>query len=167
MNPLNAALIFATQAHGDQCRKYSGEPYVAHLIEVMMLVREHGGTEAMQVAALLHDVVEDTDTDISVITGLFGKYVAHMVWALTDREEGNRATRKRLSCERLAAASAEVQTIKLADLISNTRSIVRRDPDFARLYLREKAALLRVLERGDRRLWKMAADLIPHDYWRD
>ncbi len=75
---------------------------------------------------------------------------------LSDLEEGNRATRKCLSCERLAAAPGWVQTIKCADLISNTSSIVLHDPDFAKVYSREKRELLAVLTKADRRLWDIA-----------
>lgn len=57
--------------------------------------------------------------------------------------ELNRATRKGLERDRLAKASLQAQLIKVADLISNTRSIVAEDPKFAVTYLQEKAALLR------------------------
>jgi len=165
MTRVSDALIFAARAHGDQRRKYSGEFYVAHLIEVHRLVEEHGGAEDMQCAALLHDVIEDCGVMPNVLDRDFGYAVSDMVLALSDLETGNRAERKAASCARLAAASSEVQTIKLADLISNSRSIIDRDPDFARVYLREKVALLRVLDKGDPRLWSMAAKLIPDEYW--
>lgn len=165
MGRVSDALVFAAKAHGDQRRRYSGEFYVAHLIEVHRLVEQAGGTEDMQCAALLHDVVEDTPCTAIVIEFSFGENVAQMVLSLSDLETGNRATRKAASCARLGAASAEVQTIKLADLISNSRSIIERDPDFARTYLKEKVALLRVLDKGDRMLWNMAAKIIPDEYW--
>lgn len=166
---VNAALIFACTAHAvvGQERKYTGEPYITHPIEVMMLVREHGGDEDMQCAALLHDVLEDTEaTSLEVFRG-FGSNVLSMVEALTDTETGNRAARKAASCSRLGAASSGVQTIKLADLVSNSRTIIARDPDFAKVYLREKVALLRVLTCGDGRLWNLAAKQIPDEYWAD
>ena len=57
-------------------------------------------------------------------------------------------------------ASARAQTIKLADLINNTSSIVKHDTKFAKVYLREKALLLDVLTRGDITLWRQAKDLL-------
>ena len=75
---------------------------------------------------------------------------------LSDIEEGNRATRKRLSRERLGSAPGWVQTIKCADLISNTASIVQFDPPFARVYLEEKHLLLKVMTQADPRLWDIA-----------
>lgn len=58
----------------------------------------------------------------------------------------------------LGKASPAAKTIKLADLIDNTRSIVERDPKFAQIYLAEKALLLEVLREGDATLWAMAAE---------
>jgi len=167
MTRVSDALIFAARAHGDQRRKYSGEFYVAHLIEVHRLVEEHGGTEDMQCAALLHDVIEDCGVMPNLLDRDFGYTVASMVLDLSDLETGNRATRKAASCARLAAASAEVQTIKYADLVSNSRSIVECDPDFAKVYLREKAKLLLAMQKGSPDLWSMAASFIPGPYWDD
>jgi (p)ppGpp synthase/HD superfamily hydrolase len=93
--------------------------------------------------------VEDTAVTIGLIREEFGDEVAALVAWLTDVEEGNRATRKRLACERLARAPREAQTVKLADLVSNTRTIVAYDPNFAPVYLKEKRDLLAVLTKGD------------------
>lgn len=162
---IDRAVVFAAKAHEGQRRKYTETPYISHCLEVMEIVREHGGTIEMQCAALLHDTIEYTFVSYSDIEIKFDNSLAEMVLALSDMEIGNRATRKRLSCERLAAASAEVQTIKLADLISNSRAIIERDPDFAKVYLREKVALLRVLTKGDAGLWNKAAACIPEEHW--
>lgn len=167
MDLVDRAVVFAAKAHEGQRRKYCNTPYISHCIEVMMLVHDHGGSDQMQAAALLHDTIEDCDTPPADIADQFDGYVAEMVLALSDLETGSRATRKRLSRDRLAAANGDVQTIKLADLISNSRSIIERDPDFAKVYLREKVALLRVMDKGDPRLWNMAAALIPDEYWSE
>ena len=61
------ALDFATKAHGDQVRKYTGEPYTNHLVEVMNIVRTVKSDDSMLAAALLHDTIEDTsitETDV-------------------------------------------------------------------------------------------------------
>lgn len=62
--------------------------------------------------------------------------------------------------QRLAESSREVQTIKVADLIDNTPSIVQHDPDFARVYLREKRDLLNVLTLADQDLVDRAWTLL-------
>jgi hypothetical protein len=59
-----------------------------------------------------------------------------------------------------AEAPAEAQTIKLADLISNSRSIMAHDPAFAKTYLEEKRLLLAVMTRGDAGLHVMAASYV-------
>lgn len=166
MDIIDRALVFATQAHAGvgQRRKYTGEPYIVHPIEVMMLVRSVGGTEEMQAAALLHDVFEDTDTTFKAVYVAFGEPVARMVQDLTDQESGNRANRKALACLRLHQASAEVQTIKLADLISNTSSIVQHDPKFAATYLREKQEMLGILTKGDPFLFAIAREQIDQAF---
>ena len=155
MDVVQRALVYATQAHTSvgQERKYTGEPYIVHPIEVMMLVREHGGCANMQAAALLHDVLEDTPVMRADLAISFGETITALVEELTEPDwQGNRAARKALECDRLANVSHEAQTIKCADLISNTGTIVARDPGFAKVYLREKAAILDVLTRAEPRL---------------
>ena len=160
MNNILKAAAFAAQAHGNQKRKYTGDPYITHCFEVAQTVQAVGGTCEQIVAAILHDTVEDTDVTIGEIEKNFGMVVATYVEWLTDCEGsmGNRATRKEIDRERLAQAPAEVQTIKLADLLSNTKSIVERDPKFAVLYLSEKRELLKVLTKGDAQLHKRASE---------
>lgn len=55
-----------------------------------------------------------------------------------------------------------VKTIKLADLISNTKSIVEHDKNFARIYIKEKELLLEVLADGDENLYKFAKELVEN-----
>lgn len=152
------ALIFATKAHGAQVRKYTGEPYITHTIEVMMIVRNHGGSDAMQAAALLHDVLEDTPVNYATLYQEFGE-VARIVMELTEPDwQGNRKTRKQFECNRLATISPDAQTIKYADLLSNTKSIIERDPDFAKVYLAEKRAILAVMDKGNPELYRLAME---------
>jgi (p)ppGpp synthase/HD superfamily hydrolase len=164
-NIVEKARVFATADHAavGQTRKYTGEPYVVHPIEVSELVASVGGTEAMVAAALLHDVLEDTEVTVDVLEEQFGSEVADLVLWLTDiskPEDGNRSTRKALDRQHSAAAPAAAQTIKVADLISNTRTIVEFDPGFARTYLEEKRLLLEVLTRANPTLLDQAKNQI-------
>jgi (p)ppGpp synthase/HD superfamily hydrolase len=148
------ARLFATAAHAavGQLRKYTHEPYIVHPAEVAKIVKTVDHTEAMIAAAWLHDTVEDTGVSIELIRAEFGSEVSDLVGWLTDvsrPDHGNRAARKAVDRAHTAAAPAEAQTIKLCDLISNTRSIVAHDPEFARVYLSEKRALLEVMTKGD------------------
>jgi guanosine-3',5'-bis(diphosphate) 3'-pyrophosphohydrolase len=150
---------FARAAHAGQVRKYTGEPYVEHPRAVAALVRSVPHDEAMLAAAWLHDVVEDCHVPLSTLESRFGRDVAELVGWLTDVSkptDGNRAARKEIDRQHTAKAPPRAMTIKLADLIDNSRSILTRDPKFAVVYLAEKRALLGVLGPGDPTLWAMA-----------
>ena len=149
---------FAEVAHADQFRKYTGDAYVVHTRAVAGLVATVTQSPIAVAAAHLHDAVEDTAVTLDNIERAFGVSVADLVYWLTDPvgRTGNRKQRKTEDRDRLARASALAQTIKLADLIDNTSTIVRYDPAFARIYLREKAELLKVLTRGDAMLQQRA-----------
>ena len=154
MTMVERARVFATAAHTavEQVRKYTFEPYIVHPAEVASIVASVPHTDAMLAAAWLHDTVEDTGVTIETIRAEFGEEVAELVGWLTDvsrLEDGNRAVRKAADREHTARAPAAAQTVKLADLIANTRSIVKHDVAFARTYLAEKRLLLEVLTRGD------------------
>lgn len=162
------AKIYAERCHAaiDQRRKYTDEPYIVHPAAVVELVRSVPHTEAMLCAAWLHDTVEDTHATLLGIERMFGVEIAELVEQLTDvskPEDGNRMLRKRIDREHTAKASPAAKTIKLADLIDNTRSIAAHDPDFAKVYFAEKRLLLEVLREGDPTLWKMAHDLLPSE----
>jgi len=161
MNKLKLAKQFATVHHKaqGQIRKYTGEDYIVHPAAVAELVASVPHTKNQLVAAWLHDTVEDTKATLEDITELFGDEVASLVEMLTDvskPEDGNRAQRKQIDLEHTSKASPEAKTIKLADLIDNTKSIVEHDPEFAKVYLQEKLRLLSVLKEGDSTLWNKA-----------
>ena len=166
MNIVHKAQVYAMAAHAavQQKRKYTGEPYIVHPAEVASIVASvPGSTEDMVAAAWLHDVIEDTGCTFTDIHMAFGIDIATLVGWLTDvskPEDGNRATRKAIDREHTAQAPAEAQTIKLADLISNSKSIMAHDPDFAKTYLAEKRMLLEVMTKGDRDLHAEASKYI-------
>jgi len=117
----------------------------------------------MLIAALLHDVVEDTSVTIEEIQQEFGADVALLVDELTDvskPEDGNRAHRKAIDRAHSAQACPRAQTIKLADLISNARDIVKHDKKFAMIFLNEKRQLLQMMVAGDASLYKIALSLV-------
>lgn len=151
--------------HRDQNRKYTGEPYYLHPYEVADILKEAGMSEEVQIAGLLHDTIEDCGILHSDISAMFGKRVADLVLMVTDvskPEDGNRKSRKLLDLKHLAKADSDGQTIKLADLISNTSSIVQHDPGFAVIYMQEKRDLLNVLIDGDENLWFRAKAIVDH-----
>lgn len=159
------AKAFATDCHAsvDQRRKYTGEPYIVHPTAVVALVKSVPHTIEMVLAAWLHDTVEDTSATIEEIRAMFGEDVAQLVEMLTDvskPSDGNRAIRKEIDRQHTASASSQAKTIKLADLIDNTGSIVTRDPEFAKIYMAEKELLLECLTEGDPALFKLASSML-------
>ena len=79
---IEAAIAFATQAHKEQKRR-SGEPYIVHPLLVSCIVAHFGGDEVMVCAALLHDVVEDTQYTLDEVRRDYGDDVASLVDGLT------------------------------------------------------------------------------------
>ena len=162
---VDKARAFAIRAHCriDQRRKYTRQPYDVHLRAVARIVASVTRDPEMIAAAWLHDTVEDTPVTLQQIRTAFGDRVALLVEELTDvsrPDDGNRETRKALDRHHLASASARAQTIKLADLIDNCQDICRHDPGFAKIYTKEAAALLAVLNAGDTRLRRWAGKIL-------
>lgn len=169
---INEALFFMYGAHKavEQKRKYTGECYSVHPIDVYQTLLYDGGIDEhnMLIAALLHDVVEDTGVSEEDIRNLFGDDVAHLVSGLTDvskPEDGNRETRKRIDREHTAKQGVRCKTIKLADLISNSKSITQYDKEFAKVYMAEKKLLLEVLKGGNEVLYQTALSIVE-DYYK-
>jgi (p)ppGpp synthase/HD superfamily hydrolase len=156
------AMVFAREVHANQVRKYTGNPYVDHLAEVAGVVSTvlngflNPSNEEILATAWLHDCIEDQNVPPKYLETEFGRDVCNGVLALSDLEPGNRKERKSASCERLSHAAPWIQTIKVADLISNTSSIVKHDPKFSAIYLEEKSQLLDVLKLADPRLLDIA-----------
>lgn len=157
------AMMFAREKHAAQVRKYTGNPYVDHLAEVAGIAMSAGWRhpqihpDQFMAVCWLHDCVEDQGVTVPQLWSIaMPENVISGVMLLSDLEQGNRAERKAASRARLASAPAWVQTIKVADLISNTSSIVMHDPKFAVTYLEEKRLLLDVLANADPRLVALA-----------
>ena len=169
MSLFNEALAYATQQHEGQVRKYINIPYIHHPVEVSETVRSVGGSEEMIAAALLHDVVEDTNSTHEDISKLFGPLVESYVRGLTQfsvPSDGNRATRKNLDLRFLEQQCPEVQTIKLADIKDNMESIIVNDPDFAKVFMSEVRDLMVVLGRGDLNLYNFVNKQVL-DYYQE
>ena len=154
--PTARAYEFAKAAHAsiNQKRKFSGEPYIVHP-EAVCRILENAGEKDVNVlcAALLHDVLEDVAPlnklyDADEILRQFGAEVLRYVRELTDEftKENypalNREERKKREAQRIATISDSALKVKLADLIDNTSDIVKNDPGFAKVYLREKQRIL-------------------------
>lgn len=168
MDLLDKAICFCRAAHCavGQKRKYTGEDYYHHPEEVATIVYEalkENCTQEILAAALCHDLCEDTSITLDFIRLNLSEEVVVLVEMLTDvskPEDGNRAQRKSIDREHIAKASPAAKTIKLADLISNSKSICEHDKDFAKVYIKEKELLLEVLTEGDPTLYAQAKDIV-------
>lgn len=125
------ALRFAAESHRDQRRKGDLDvPYVNHPIEVAEVLARVGGIEDAVTlrAALLHDVVEDTDTTLEQVEARFGAEVSAVVAEVSDDKSLEKQERKRLQVEHAPGLSLRARQVKLADKICNVRDLVRDPP---------------------------------------
>jgi HD domain len=127
---LTKALAFAAEAHRNQRRKgASQEPYINHLIEVLDLVASvEGGDMDVLIAALLHDVLEDTRTGYDELAAAFGERVARIVQENSDDMTLPKPERRRARLAGISKKSREARLVKFADMISNLRAILHSPP---------------------------------------
>jgi (p)ppGpp synthase/HD superfamily hydrolase len=121
------ALDTARDAHAGQTRNGSdGAPYIEHPLAVADLLAEQGFAEEVLAAALLHDVVEESETGVPEIAVRFGKPVGGLVDALTDEEKiEDYERRKEAHRAQVAAAGPEALAIYAADKLTNIRALRR------------------------------------------
>lgn len=120
----DAALIFAAQAHGQQVRKGSDVPYIAHVVHVSTLLLRYGYAEDVVVAGLLHDVVEDCGVDIATIAAAFGEEVARLVAAVTKPPDASWEEARATLLQQVSTGGPTVAALKAADSIHNARTII-------------------------------------------
>ena len=153
--PLNTDLFdkaakFAIDAHHGTERRGKGSPYIIHVMEAAEIVATMTNDPELLAAAMLHDVIEDTDVTKEDIEKEFGSRIAELVAGESDpdikgeSEEATWKARKEFVIERLAKESREAKMVALGDKLSNMRAIAR---DFD--------------EKGDE-LWKIFHAPDPH-----
>lgn len=125
---IKVAFEFADQFHIDQCRA-SGEPYIVHPLSVATLLADLKMDETSLVAAILHDVVEDTHASVEQVSNKFGKEVAALVDGLTKLAKVEfRSSQEKLAenfRKMIVAMSKDIRVIiiKLADRLHNMMTI--------------------------------------------
>jgi len=135
---LARAVRFATGYHGDQRRK-TGVPYLEHLLETLEILVEGAGVSRpdVLVAAVLHDVVEDTPCTLADVRAAFGPRVAELVNWVTIPAPGpgqDSAADKEHYLRRLRDAPPDAILVKLADRASNVQTLRNLPPDRQRSY---------------------------------
>ena len=131
---LNRAYVYAMQAHGHQ-KRASGDPFFSHPLEVAAILTELKLDDATIAAALLHDVIEDTDVTRAEIDQKFGKEIGALVDGLTKIKKLDLVTSKAEQAENfrklLIAISSDIRVllIKLADRLHNMRTLEHMKPE--------------------------------------
>ena len=118
------AIQFASEKHKGQVRRGSGLPYVTHPIIVSEFIRKYKGNsiniESLIVAALLHDTLEDTNTNYHEIERLFGTLVASLVFELTSDEIAiQKMGKNEYLMQKMVTMSSYGLVCKLCDRLSN------------------------------------------------
>ncbi len=174
---LKKVAAFADKAHGNQQRKYAEERYIEHPLRVMRICRSYGYPLPVLAAAILHDVLEDTNTTpaqikdflLTVMNEANADHTLDLVIELTDvyikhqYPKFNRRKRKLLEADRMEIISEEAQTIKYADIIDNAKEIVEHDPDFAPVYLKECRMLIQKMKNGNANLREEAIEILKKE----
>src|SRR6266705_1450022 len=130
---LNRAYVYAMKAHGSQTRA-SGDPYFSHPLEVAAILTDLKLDDATIAAALLHDVIEDTDVTRTEIDQKFGKEIGALVDGLTKIKRLDLVTKKAEQAENfrklLVAISSDIRVllVKFADRLHNMRTLGHMKP---------------------------------------
>jgi (p)ppGpp synthase/HD superfamily hydrolase len=118
------ALAFADQRHAGQTRDIDDLPFVTHPVEVACLLHEGGYPDEVVAAGVLHDVVEDTDAELSDLEARFGSRVAELVQAVTDDPSIEDAAERKAALRRQVAGAGECAAVVFAaDKVSKAREL--------------------------------------------
>ena len=130
---LNRAYVYAMRAHGTQ-KRADGAPYFSHPLEVAAILTEFKLDDATIATALLHDVIEDTDTTRAEVDQLFGGEIGALVDGLTKIKKLDLVTKEAQQAENfrklLVAISTDIRVllVKLADRLHNMRTLEHKKP---------------------------------------
>ena len=124
----HTALEFAAKAHQNQMRKLSDTPYIVHPVETAWILFKESAPFPLQIAALLHDTLEDTNTTPQDIEALFGKEILALVQACSEDKKKSWEERKTHTIAFIKTAPEDVKMLCLADKLSNLRSIASDYP---------------------------------------
>lgn len=119
------AIAFANEKHAGQFRKGKHTPYILHVLEAGIIVSQITFDEELIAAAILHDLVEDTDVTLETILDEFGPRVAELVASQTEDKSLSWHERKKHTVDTLPESPLDVKLLTLADKLSNARSLYR------------------------------------------
>jgi len=121
---IEKAITFAAQAHKNQTRKFDNPAYIEHLLEVKNIVSSFDmHDEEVLIAAVLHDVFEDTQVTTESISNGFGSRVLSLVEQLIEDKSSSLEERRATTIRKLVKQEEDVHAITLADLMSNLSAL--------------------------------------------
>ena len=129
---MDRAIIFATRAHSGTYRKGTKIPYIVHPIEAASIVATMTDDPDMIAAAVLHDVVEDTDATVEEIRFFFNEHIAKLVEAESENKRKDLPPQETWMVRKMETltflreeADREAKILALADKLSNMRAVHR------------------------------------------
>ena len=166
-------LEFVKEMHGDQKRKYTGEPYWHHLVRVANMAGKHINHPYAFEIGMCHDLFEDTDC----IHDNFCKELINIGYSnifdivdsvneltneFTEIKYPNYSRDERKMREKLRLSKSKIlsQSVKYCDIIDNISTIVEEDPKFAEVYIEEKFNVLKECRKGDIHLFVKAFNTV-------
>ena len=126
---LDKAILFAVKEHAGTERRGKGFPYIVHPLEAMSITATMTSDQDLLAAAVLHDVLEDTDCTEERLEEEFGPHIASLVAGESDcliaglSEADSWHSRKQAAIDRIRSQSREGKMIALGDKLSNMRAI--------------------------------------------
>lgn len=173
---IREAYQFASAAHGakGQVRKYTGLPYISHAVNVAMLLnsvsQDKMGNVTLVSSGLLHDVLEDTALTTDDLKHFFSQLTVELVESVSNPSvkfpDLPRYERKKMDREALIGKGYGTHTLKLADVIDNSLTVVDFDPLYAQTSVAEARLLIDVLSDGDSRLLSIANEINEDNFAR-
>ncbi|MFY9590062.1 HD domain-containing protein [Rickettsia endosymbiont of Halotydeus destructor] len=126
---IEKAIYFAKKSHGEQ-KRHSGEPYYSHPMEVASMVSDYLFDTDTIIAAILHDVVEDTSSSLKQIELLFNKKIAEIVDIVTKLTTGHQLSKEETfyKINNFPDIERKACTIKVIDRLHNMRTITNIKP---------------------------------------
>ncbi len=160
--PLMEAIAFAARAHAGQKRRDGKTPYVSHVFRVAMTLALVFGVRdpEMLTAAVLHDTLEDTNTDFDDLEERYGRKIAYWVALLSKDKRLPEAEREKAYQRQLATAPSEVKLIKLADMHDNFLDSKNARPKQAKKTRKRLRSYLSVLSHDKSSLLRKPLQLV-------
>ena len=124
MDIVQKALRIMLLAHGQQVRKTDGSPYIIHPMMVAKKLARLGFSDETIAAALVHDVLEDTDVTEQQLRQELGDKVVDIILPLSEDKKLEWETRKKKYINDVKNASVETKAVSIADKIHNLESII-------------------------------------------